>query len=552
MRETYRSFLVALSAAVLLTGGLPGPAQSQGPEGGWSPTIDGVESQGDYSGYMKLPEGVAYRPLGDEYWGWIDSQNRLQSPDLPTPPDPWIDWRAWREDPTKNFFRDPVHIRNVIDSGYYEPGDWEADPNGSTFEDPNWTGFSSEPSSPRDLKLIRRVGWSPREVRQRFDDWTGGFMRRTLHLSGVGDGRKLLLDLAINPKTFDPFMSSRDRYAIKRDRGGPYIRFSSMEVGPDGSFSKTLEDGRSIAGKIPNLIDNLFDRRAIVATYSGLNGLKIYYNKYNSKYIGANQDEHAHIDSLRRLMFFDSQHYSEANYRENFALAESLVVKGIFGYHDNDDVKREHIERGKSLLGRDAGDLSVDLRLNADKITQAEEMGWTKGRGNGTWRYYYKRWQAHLKDREDRGLPLDHDFVPLKQRSRNAQNVSCEGVSCTGMLGQRKLEKLFRKDRFVPGPHWDNEKEEDVLEDVHTVLANQGIYLTLYDPSQGRGRSFGAWMDDAGFFVMTGGYVDRAEILFGAGSDSRTVAAVGERTGNRPAADATWRGSMVGTATSMR
>ena len=52
----FSSFCAALSAAVLLTAGLPGQAQSGEPEGGWSPVIDGVEQQGDYSGYLKLPE----------------------------------------------------------------------------------------------------------------------------------------------------------------------------------------------------------------------------------------------------------------------------------------------------------------------------------------------------------------------------------------------------------------------------------------------------------------------------------------------------------------
>ena len=86
---------------------------------------------------------------------------------------------------------------------------------------------------------------------------------------------------------------------------------------------------------------------------------------------------------------------------------------------------------------------------------------------------------------------------------------------------------------------------------IHTVLANQGIYLTLdrsgTDPLDG--LVFGAWMDDAGFFVSYDSIVYRAfhrNWWRAPISDARMAAAVGERTGSRPAADARWRGSMVG------
>ncbi|MBC6406555.1 MAG: hypothetical protein GDA41_12740, partial [Rhodospirillales bacterium] len=64
--------------------------------------------------------------------------------------------------------------------------------------------------------------------------------------------------------------------------------------------------------------------------------------------------------------------------------------------------------------------------------------------------------------------------------------------------------------------------------------------------------SFGAWMDHAGFFVaVRGTYTEDG--VEGRERDARMVVAVGERTviegsmDHRPAADAVWRGSMVGT-----
>ena len=91
---------------------------------------------------------------------------------------------------------------------------------------------------------------------------------------------------------------------------------------------------------------------------------------------------------------------------------------------------------------------------------------------------------------------------------------------------------------------------EFLRKNVRVVLPNQGIYLTLDKSFGGRPFaspfSFGAWMDDAGFFVVPRGFVNRgaAELH----SVGRMVVAVGERTGDSPAADAVWRGSMVGTA----
>jgi len=83
-------------------------------------------------------------------------------------------------------------------------------------------------------------------------------------------------------------------------------------------------------------------------------------------------------------------------------------------------------------------------------------------------------------------------------------------------------------------------------DDARTIVVHQDIALTL-DRSGDDGiashLSFGAWMDNAGFFVATGGTFrigknDRA---------ARMVVAVGEPTGSRPAATAVWQGSMVGT-----
>ena len=478
----FSGFCIALSAAALLAGGLPGPAQSEEPEGGWSPTITRVNPQGG----------------------------------------------------------------NYYVAGYYSQR--------STWEDPNWTGFSSKPSSPRDRRIIRILGLSPRELRSHpsFKDWTGGAIDGDLHVGGEG-GRKLLLDVVINPKTFDPKqgLSLDEEY-----HSGPYITFSDMEVGADGSFSKTLEDGRSIVGKIPYLGDPLASRITIRATYSGLNGLKVYYNKDN----GLNRSYSSPspffpASRLRSLMFYDSHHYSKVDYEENLERLKNFRVPHWFYFSvENKDIKREHIERGKSISERD--DLSVSLRANVDRITEEEERGWNRNRA---WRDDFKRWQAYLKDRKEQGLPIDHDFGPLEERSRNVKNVSCDGLSCTGMLGKLKLDVLS-KPRILPLPG-DEEEEKDILEDVHALLANQGIYLTVYAPDV-RVPTFGAWMNDAGFFVVTGGIVNRVGKkyrlpsygLFPSYSTIRRVAVVGDPTKNGkgeripPAGDATWRGSMVGTA----
>ncbi|MBC6405525.1 MAG: hypothetical protein GDA41_07370, partial [Rhodospirillales bacterium] len=97
------------------------------------------------------------------------------------------------------------------------------------------------------------------------------------------------------------------------------------------------------------------------------------------------------------------------------------------------------------------------------------------------------------------------------------------------------------------------------VNDVHVVMPHQDIYLAL-DRSGNNfidsHLSFGAWMDHAGFFVaVKGTYTEDG--VEGKERAARMVLAVGERTiveesaeepvDHRPAVDAVWRGSMVGT-----
>jgi len=339
-----------------------------------------------------------------------------------------------------------------------------------------------------------------------------------------------------------------------------------MEVSPDGSFEQELESGHRIAGKIANPLENVFTpgsaSAGISATHTSPRGREVLYDDEHRNSYSSDQSN----DNLNKLMFFYSQHYSEDNYRENFERAETLDnVLGVRldGKVSNlDSDIRKHMERGLSIMERDAADLSVDLRINVDKLMGFEEEGGLRTRADRySHRVGYERWQAHLQWRQDQGLPLDHDAGPLEERSRNVKNIVCEGLSCKGMLGKGEFFDAFEPGDFVPARRWGD--DDDNLTKVRTILANQGVYLTL-DGTSGSAThgalDLGAWMDDAGFFVSVGGHLNRApdshygvsfrygESFFDSFSDARMVAAVGERTGSLPAADATWRGSMVGTA----
>jgi len=93
----------------------------------------------------------------------------------------------------------------------------------------------------------------------------------------------------------------------------------------------------------------------------------------------------------------------------------------------------------------------------------------------------------------------------------------------------------------------------DNPEQLRVVLLHRGIYLTLDSSGNnaiGSPLSFGAWMDHAGFFVAPSGIYTDTDGVDGKerARAARMVVAAGERTGSRPAANAVWRGSMVGTA----
>lgn len=90
---------------------------------------------------------------------------------------------------------------------------------------------------------------------------------------------------------------------------------------------------------------------------------------------------------------------------------------------------------------------------------------------------------------------------------------------------------------------------ESDLDTHEAVLTKSGITLTdgrggRYGPAY---RQYGAWMDHAGFFVLTGA-AEQARVLGATISITlRGAAAGGELAGSRPATSATWQGLMTGT-----
>ena len=217
--------------------------------------------------------------------------------------------------------------------------------------------------------------------------------------------------------------------------------------------------------------------------YTGPNGFKILYE---ASYKSGWNDAH---DPLSVLMYFHSWNYVGTDFLE---YPEGFRTDGRAMWN------RQHIKRGGNLGVGDAHEkLSSDLRLYVDAPN-------TEGQ-------------------------------PVKE-SDAATDVICTGMSCTATIGKQQNVKVLNSKHFLPS----NDDK------VHVVLPHQGIYLTLDATEEGRPIrspfSFGAWMDDVGFFVVPRGNVGR---LY---KPARMVAVIGERTGDRPAKDAAWRGSMVGTA----
>ena len=373
---------------------------------------------------------------------------------------------------------------------------------------------------------------------------SGEYVTGALHLSRGEDGKtKRLLTLRLSPK-WD---------SSNRRRRKP-VMFTDMEIKPDGSYSKKLTDGHYIRGTIPNLttpntIPNLTTGRMTGWTdmeYTDPNGQKASIRIV--KMTTNRQD-------LRRLMFVESQHYSTDNYRENLERAEDIAkyyyldryLTKTYLPQTKEDYNvlarptatyssREHLERGASLMARGA-ELSLDLRLRLDATMP-------------------DKFQAVLSRYADPDVQTNGDLdpyrTPLRRKDSRARNIRCEGMACTAKLLGKTRVTVFQPGDLAPNAA---EAHEEAY-NVDTVLANQGVYLaidrstpTLFNDFSR--ESFGAWMDDAGFFVVTGSWLrgpyNRVD---GVSTDvpARAVVAVGERTGSHPEMDAVWRGSMVGTA----
>jgi len=265
---------------------------------------------------------------------------------------------------------------------------------------------------------------------------------------------------------------------------------SNIYVRSDGSFSKNLPNGYKIVGEFGNFVDsalNPLSSPAISVSYRDPSRRRIYQRKL---YLSDSYKILSHI------MHFGSYYDSVEHYKES---AERLSDRA-----DN----FENFTRGASLSRRPPEDLSADLRLYVDDLD-------------------------------------------LTGRPEAATEVNCTGMRCTAAIGeqQRNLPVLTPGD-FIPtfpeGASYNHRVRPDGnWVDTHMIMQHRGIYLTL----DGSGKnvidsplSFGAWMDDAGFFVATRGTLENE----GKERAARMVVAVGAPTGRSPDADAVWRGSMVG------
>ncbi|MBC6406147.1 MAG: hypothetical protein GDA41_10600 [Rhodospirillales bacterium] len=266
--------------------------------------------------------------------------------------------------------------------------------------------------------------------------------------------------------------------------GGDPIIFSDIRVRLDGSYKKTLPGGHRIVGEISSFGSAAFSSPG-GSIQPNTSGT---YTAPGLRITYETDRNSGWLGTLRQMMYFGSYRQSEDNGQ---ALAERRTDHEALVTSDGS----EHIARGETITGRD-GPKSTDAQIYIDDVNL-------------------------LADRE--------------------LNCSSTGV-CDIVIDGQSYDIFVEKD-FVPGDE----------NDVDTVLSHEGIHLVL-DRSQDNVTqshltflSFGAWMDDAGFFVTTGspnsaGGMDEPE------PESVQIAfARGERTGNRPVWDAVWRGSMVGT-----
>lgn len=120
----------------------------------------------------------------------------------------------------------------------------------------------------------------------------------------------------------------------------------------------------------------------------------------------------------------------------------------------------------------------------------------------------------------------------------------CSGTPprCTATEPQTRIPLTLSLGSFVRNLEADLDSQE-------AVLTKGGITLTdgrggRYGPTY---RQYGAWMDHAGFYVLTG--AKQQAVVAGAtiSITLRGAAAGGELAGSRPVTSATWQGVMTGT-----
>jgi len=320
---------------------------------------------------------------------------------------------------------------------------------------------------------------------------------------GSKDGkyaRSMLLSVTITPKGKD---------------AGKAITFPDIEVGPNGSYEKALEDGTRISGKVSSFLRTAFSSdwsgKGISATYTGPDGSKVKYttDEGHGRKVSVTYKDDAEqevsvtytYEPLSDMMFFDSWKYSMAD--------ETSAYFGGEGAREiRDGWRKEHLDRGGEISKKAESDsFFVSLRLQADVL-------------------------------DTEGRPTAKSPGTINNR------IVCTGMRCTVGVEELQNVNVLAPDHFRPIDNKDTDGNNK--NDVLVVLKHQDIHLTI-DKSKNNAvaspLSFGAWMKHAGFFVAPGGFID----VGGKKHAARMVAAAGQRTDSRPGKDATWRGSMVGT-----
>ncbi|MBC6406420.1 MAG: hypothetical protein GDA41_12025 [Rhodospirillales bacterium] len=332
------------------------------------------------------------------------------------------------------------------------------------------------------------TGFEPAKVTAGFD------------LSRVGNERSMLLSVTITAGRTD-------------GPGDPIeITFSDIPVGPDGVYQAKLAGGHHVRGKVSDFLRSDWTDKGLSGVYTGPDGSNVTYE--------TDQGFESRGGPLSDLMYFDSWKYSLDDYIEY----GGFLTSGT-------DFKLEHIKRGEYFSAEEELEKETD---SSGKETGKKETG---------------KLSVDLilyRDYDRNGAPF-----PIILKPKN-------GLICTGMVCKKKIlrdvpEGALKYLRiFNPGDFLPTDASGDYdANALHVVLPHRGIYLTL-DRSQNNAirapLSFGAWMDRAGFFVASGGiYGDNRGNVVSRGRDARMVVAAGERTDSRPAANAVWRGSMVGT-----